>query len=191
MHTLLKYINKHELRMTLPQGISRRLGEKDKQDGIFALKVFTNPSIRLTSFWRLFLSEKCWVQQWYQETAGHWTEPGKILQRRCYLNSVSMSQHKKTVGGEIRRKRTFTDVWCTHGTTCQLCFPKKDISAYLLLQSSRHAPFGDYLNQEQKSSPRIWNQGIWSFQLSGMLHIKTGSIKTNTPPLKLNQSIRH
>lgn len=50
MHKLLKYINKHELRMTLPQGISRRLGEKDKQDGIFALKVFTNPSIRLTSF---------------------------------------------------------------------------------------------------------------------------------------------
>ena len=54
-------------------------------------------------------------------------------------------------------------------------FPKTDISAYLLLQSSRHAPFGDYLNQEQKSSPCIWNQGIWSFQLSGMLHIKTGS----------------
>ena len=97
-----------------------------------------------------------------------------------------MSWHRKTVGREKRRKRTFTDVWCPHGSTCQLCFPKKDISAYLLLQSSRHAPFGDYLNQEQKSSPCIWNQGIWSFQLSGMLHIKTGSIKTHTPPLKLN-----
>ena len=97
-----------------------------------------------------------------------------------------MSRHKKTVGGEKRRKRTFTDVWCTHASTCQLCFPKKDISAYLLLQSSRHAPFGACLNQEQKPSPLTWNQVIWSFQLSGMMHIKTGSIKTHTPPLKLN-----
>jgi len=97
-----------------------------------------------------------------------------------------MSRHKKTVGGEKRRKRTFTDVWYAHASTCQLCFPKKDISAYLLLQSSRHAPFGACLNQEQKTSPLTWNQVIWSFQLSGMMHIKTGSTKTHTPPLKLN-----